>query len=267
VIDPASQTVYLDAAVEQAAGPRHLVFALSLKDGSTVPGWPVDVGQALAQSDRDFTPRDQNQRGALTIFNGKVYVPYGGHYGDCGEYRGVVVGISLANPSNVASWATRARGGGIWAPGGISSDGTSLYAATGNTFGASSFSDGEMVARLAPDLRRSEDRRDFFAPADWRALDASDVDLGGTNPVPLDVPQTNGSQALMLALGKDGKAYLLDRKNLGGIGGQLAVDTVSRRSINYRPRGLSRRGRRVRRVSRGRHSMPAVAARRRPGRA
>ena len=235
VIDATKQVVYLDAAVEGESGPRHLVFALSLKDGSSLPGWPVDAGDALARSRRNFTPRDQNQRGALAIFDGRVYVPFGGHFGDCGEYRGVIIGISLADSTNVTNWATRARGGGVWAPGGLSSDGTSLYAATGNTFGATSFSDGEMVARLAPDLHRSDDKRDFFAPLDWEALDARDVDLGGTNPLPIDVPRPDGAQPLMLALGKDGKAYLLDRQSLGGIGGQLVVDAVSLRSIITAP--------------------------------
>jgi outer membrane protein assembly factor BamB len=235
VIDATKQVVYLDAAVEEESGPRHLVFALSLKDGSSLSGWPVNVGEALARVHQNFTPRDQNQRGALAIFDGRVYVPFGGHFGDCGEYRGVIVGISLADPTSVTSWATRARGGGVWAPGGITSDGMSLYAATGNTFGAANFSDGEMVMRLAPDLHRSDDKRDFFAPSDWRALDASDVDLGGTSPLPLDVPRENGTRPLMLALGKDGKAYLLDRESLGGIGGQLAVDTVSSRSIITAP--------------------------------
>ena len=125
VIEATKQVVYLDAAVEGESGPRHLVFALSLKDGSLLPGWPVDVGEALAGSHRNFTPGDQNQRGALTIFDGRVYVPFGGHFGDCGEYRGVIVGISLADPTSVTSWATRARGGGVWAPGGITSDGMS----------------------------------------------------------------------------------------------------------------------------------------------
>jgi hypothetical protein len=235
VIDTATQAVYLDAAVEEESGPRHRVFALSLKDGSTLPGWPVDVGEALARDGRHFTPRDQNQRGALTIFEDRVYVPFGGHYGDCGEYHGTVVGISLADPTNVASWATRARGGGIWAPAGLSADGSSLYAATGNTFGATTFGDGEMIVRLAADLHRSEDKHDFFAPSDWHQLDAGDVDLGGTGPLPLDVPQQNDVQSLILGLGKDGKAYLLDRKNLGGIGGELAVDTVSSRYIITAP--------------------------------
>ncbi len=81
-------------------------------------------------------PRDQNQRGALLILDGRLYVPYGGHFGDCGDYYGWVVGISLRNPRVVVSWRTRARGGGIWAPGGITSDGPSLFVVTGNTLGA-----------------------------------------------------------------------------------------------------------------------------------
>jgi len=39
----------------------------------------------------------------------------------------------------------------------------------------------------------------------------------------------------MLALGKDRKAYLLDRSNLGGIGGQLAADTVAKLRIITSP--------------------------------
>ena len=128
-------------------------------------------------------------------------------------------------PSRGPSGAGRHAGavGGIWAPGGISTDVESLFVATGNTLGAETWSDGEAVLRLAPDLHRSYDKKDFFAPSDWQALDALDADLGGTNPLPLDIPTQNGNQALILALGKDGKAYLLDRHNLGGIGGSLAV--------------------------------------------
>jgi hypothetical protein len=190
-----------------------------------LPGWPVDIADSL--KGKDFAPREQNQRGALAILGGTLYVPFGGHTGDCGRYHGFVVGISLSDPRTVTSWATRARGGGIWAPGGVSTDGKSLFVATGNTFDARVWSDGEAVIRLAPDLHRSDDKKDFFTPSDWQALDARDADLGGTNPLPLDVPAQSGAQALILALGKDGKAYLLDRDDLGGIGGSLAVQTVA----------------------------------------
>ncbi|HZU90892.1 MAG TPA: hypothetical protein VE993_16700, partial [Stellaceae bacterium] len=62
-----------------------------------------------------------------------------------------------------------------------------------------------------------------------------DLDLGGSNPLPLDVPSGNGAQALILALGKDRRAYLLDRDDLGGIGGALAVATVARQRIITAP--------------------------------
>jgi hypothetical protein len=55
--------------------------------------------------------------------------------------------------------------------------------------------------------------------------------LGATNPVPIDVPTRTDVQPLVLALGKDRRAYLLDRNNLGGIGRQLISETVSERSI------------------------------------
>jgi hypothetical protein len=235
VIDEATQVVYLAAMVGDASGAHHRVFALSLKDGAPLPGWPIDVAEALAARGQHFNSRFQNQRGALAILGGRVYVPYGGHYGDCGDYHGWVLGISLRDPRDIVSWSTRGRGGGIWAPGGISSDGRALFVATGNTFGASTWSDGEAVIRLMPDLRHEERPQDYFTPWDWRALDERDADLGGTNPLPLEVPSNAGPKLLVLALGKDARAYLLDGNNLGGIGGSLISKTASTRSIRTAP--------------------------------
>ena len=240
VIDEATQAVYLDAMTGDASGAHHRVFSLSLKDGAPPPGWPIDVAEALAAHGRHFNTRVQNQRSALAVLDGRVYVPYGGHYGDCGDYHGWVIGISVRDPRDIVSWSTRGRGGGIWAPGGISSDGRALFVATGNTIGASAWSDGEAVIRLMPDLRHEERPQDFFTPSDWRALDERDADLGGSNPlllkVPLgEVPSSAGSKPLVLALGKDARAYLLDGNNLGGIGGSLASETVSTRPIRTAP--------------------------------
>jgi outer membrane protein assembly factor BamB len=227
IIDRRSQALYLDAMVAEASGAHHLIYGLSLGDGAVLPGWPVDVGAALAARGEHFNAPDQNQRGALTILGGRVFVPYGGHYGDCGDYHGWIVGINLLNPSDIVAWSTRARGGGIWAPGGIASDGQSLFFATGNTIGAERWGDGEAVFRLMPDLARTDRARDFFAPSDWRELDESDADLGGTTPVLTIMPTSGGMRELALALGKDQRAYLLDAGNLGGIGGALVSETVS----------------------------------------
>ena len=232
VIDEASGSLYLDAMVADPAGPRHRIFALSLKDGAPLPGWPIDVADALRAKGEAFDPHVQNQRGALLLLNGTLYVPYGGFFGDCGDYHGWVVGVPLGNPQGVSVWRTRGRGGGIWAPGGIASDGQALYVSTGNTLGARDWADGEAVFRLAPDLHHSERSNDFFAATDWRALDSRDADLGGTNPLPLEQP---GGQPVVLALGKDEKAYLLDRYNLGGFGGSQLAERASTYPIRTAP--------------------------------
>lgn len=218
VIDPARASLYLDAMVMRAGEPRHEIYALALADGSVEPGWPVDVATALKGS---FTSSVQNERGALALFAGRVFVPYSGHWGDCGDYHGFVVGVSESDPAKVESFSTRAHGGGVWGQGGVTGDGRSLFVATGNTFGAGGWSDGEAVLRFGPDLARAADSRDYFAPSNWSELDRADQDLGGTAPIPLDVPSAKGVRKLIFAIGKTGEAYLLDRDNLGGIGGAL----------------------------------------------
>ncbi|MGB6490562.1 MAG: hypothetical protein WBF10_03825 [Methylovirgula sp.] len=230
VIDLDSETLFVDAAVTQPSGLRHLIFALALKDGTILPNWPVDVAGELAGKDPPFVASLENQRGALLVAGGTLYVPYGSFF-DCRPYHGTVVGIPLSDPHKVMRWATRAMGGGVWAPGGIASDGTSLFLTTGNTFDATDWADGEAVIRLSFDLRGPPDQGDFFTPTDWRDLDAQDSDLGGIAPLLIDVPDGNGQRPLVLALGKDGKAYLLDRAKLGGVGGELAVAQVSARGI------------------------------------
>jgi hypothetical protein len=121
------------------------------------------------------------------------------------------------------AWSTRGPKGGIWAPGGISADGGFLFVATGNTETGEHWADGEGVFRLVPDLAHSLNPRDFYAPFNWKQLDDEDLDMSGVSPLPLDVAGT----ARLLALGKDGNAYLLNRDYLGGIGGQILTQRVS----------------------------------------
>ncbi|MBV8525573.1 MAG: PQQ-binding-like beta-propeller repeat protein [Acetobacteraceae bacterium] len=224
VIDVQAGALYLDAMVDQHGSPHHLVFGIRLSDGAMLPGWPVDVEAALRDKGIRFSAAVQNQRGALALSGGRLYVPYGGHWGDCGDYHGMVAGFQLDPPGALGAWMTRAPKGGVWAPGGIASDGRSLFVATGNTEGAREWGDGEAIIRIPPDLHHSTSPRDYFTPSNWRELDRSDTDLGGTNPLPIDLP---GTRPLILAMGKDGEAYLLDRENLGGIGHAIAVERAA----------------------------------------
>lgn len=232
IVDVSSRVVYLDAMTTPDGGntKQHLIFALAVDSGDVLSGWPVDVNATAAFNGVAFDSSVQNQRGALQLLDGVLYVPYGGHSGDCGAFHGWVVGVPVADPSAVQAWATRARGGGAWSPSGIATDGTSLYVATGNTFAAVDWSDGEAIIRLHPGPVFSGQPGDFFAPADWAQLDAGDVDIGGTGPVLIDVAGATPSR-LVVALGKNGVAYLIDRDDLGGIGHAVASRHVASNPI------------------------------------
>jgi outer membrane protein assembly factor BamB len=231
VIDAKTGVVYLDALTKTNAGPRHLVTALSLENGAAVPGWPLDVQAELGKRGVTFDSGPQGARSALQFMNGAVYVSYGGRFGDCGDYHGMVVQFQTSRPKLVASWETRAKGGGIWAQGGVASDGQSLFVTTGNTFNAQSFGDGEAIVRLKTGLARSASDADFFTPSNWKTLDDEDADLGGTEALPFDI----GPAKRVIAFGKDGNAYLVNRDHLGGMGGAAAVTKLSHSAIITAP--------------------------------
>lgn len=232
VIDPVSRTIFVDAMTmsHNKITKKHLIFALTLKDGSTLPGWPLDVSASVTFGNKAFNSLVQNQRGALGFVNGTVYVPYGGHYGDCGDYHGWLVGVPAANPGATRAWATGATGGGIWAPSGVASESGSIFIATGNTFEAINWAGGEALLRFSAGPVFSGRTTDYFTPSNWRTLDLGDVDLGGTGPVILDVPGAIPSK-LLIGLGKDGKIYLVNRNNLGGVGKQVAAAKVAKNRI------------------------------------
>jgi hypothetical protein len=230
VIDLATRTLYLDAMVTPDGGTtkQHHVFALSIDDGTTKTGWPVDMGTKAVSGTTTFNAAPQSQRSALAFLNGTLYVSFGGLYGDCGTYHGWLVAISTTNPTQVQAWATAAHGGGSWGMGGVASDGTNVYIATGNTMQTNTWGGGEGVLRFTPGA--SFGTPASWAPTNWLSLDNGDADVGGSGPIIFDVPAATPSH-FALALGKDGNAYLLDRTNLGGVSNALATMHASSSEI------------------------------------
>src|SRR6266481_2114822 len=109
VVDLGSRSLFFDALI--SGNPiKHFIFSLNVDTGVTNAGWPVD----LDATSLTFVSLAQEDRGALALVNGIVYVPYSGYFGDCGTYHGWGVGVHINDPTNVGNWATVAEGGGIW---------------------------------------------------------------------------------------------------------------------------------------------------------
>jgi len=218
VVDLASRALFLDAMSTPDGGTtkKHLIFSLNVDTGHINPGWPVDVEATASYNGINFTAEIQQQRPALGIVGNILYVGYGSMM-DCSLYHGWLVGVPIDNPAAVTAWATSAIGGAIWGVGGVASDGVNPFATTGNTFNTGEiWGGGEAVIRFQPGPIFSGNATDYWTPENWHDLDNGDLDLGGSGPLLVDVPGATPSQ-LVVAMGKDGAGYLLDRSNLGGI--------------------------------------------------
>jgi hypothetical protein len=227
VVDLASRALFLDAFVTDpvSASAKHFIYSINVDTGAVNPGWPVDVDVAATNGSTQFNSYTQGQRGALAVIGSNVYVPYGGLWGDCSNYNGWVVGVPLNNPANVIAWATTANRGGAWGVGGIASDGTDPFIATGNTVGASTWGSGEAIIHLTPGLALTGGALNYWAPTNWSALDQSDLDIGGCGPLLVNVLGATPSN-LVVAFGKDQNVYLVDRDYLGGISPPVNQATV-----------------------------------------
>lgn len=240
IVDLASRALFFNAMITPDGGTtkKHLIFSLNVDTGDINPGWPVDVGATAVYNDTTFTASVQAQRCALGILDNILYVPYGSLV-DCSIYHGWLVGVPIDNPASVTAWATDAIGGGVWATNGVSSDGMNPFVATGNTFSTGgNWGGGEAVIRFQPGPIFSGSPADYWAPVNWLSLDNQDGDLGSSGALLVDVPGATPSR-LVVALGKDGKAYLLNRDNLGGIttpvaSTQASTHFITQAAVTYR---------------------------------
>jgi hypothetical protein len=221
VLDPGAGTLYV-VGLTTPDGGRTKIYkaaALDLKSGAMRPGWPVEIAPPASSGFR-FDAGVQQQRSALTLVHGVLYVPFGGYFGDCGDYHGWVVGVPTSAPRTQESYATpTGRMGAIWATGGLAADSAgALYAATGNSDSTGKVDFGDSVIRLRTSpLRFSGSTRDYFTPSNFVSLNDTDTDLGSTAPLVLPDQSGSATPHLLFIAGKQGVGYLIDRDNMGGL--------------------------------------------------
>jgi outer membrane protein assembly factor BamB len=209
VYDATTNHVFLVA--EHGGSVRHELYALDATSGRVAWSKSVDLPGVSA--------RDMQQRGALAIAGNRVWVSYGAQAGDCGDYKGRVVGVPLDGGSDVIFYSPPTeRGGGIWNPAGptVTADGHLLVvSANGAAFPGDAYDHTNTVLELDANAKLV----DSFAPADWAANNQGDVGLGSQGVALI------GTKWAVLG-GKSGPVYVLRQGDLGGIGGQVGVQDI-----------------------------------------
>jgi hypothetical protein len=247
VIDRAEGVAYFFAKsyITGATGPvRFQMHGINVATGQEKAGFPVTIaGSASNEPSLAFEPRQHHQRSALLLQNGVVYASFGSHC-DLDPYQGWIVAVGT-NGAIRSLWTTqsgpnRGTGAAIWqSGGGLVSDGPGrIFFATGNGGAVVGPIGGKTPPRvLAEALVRVNvqgdgtlEATDFFSPSNAKSrLDPADADFGSGGPtaLPSSLFGTAGHPNLLVAVGKEGFVYLLDRDNLGGIGnGRGGSDNV-----------------------------------------
>ncbi len=218
------------------------IYVYGTGDGSVTDPYN-GTGKQVVQ----FNALTENQRAALTLVNNTVYVAWASH-GDNGPYHGWVAAWSVANVTTsgftltgVLNTSPNDGEAGIWQGGSglvFEPNGSAFYFLTGNGTGGAP-TDGsnglptdadynEALVKAQADPTTSPTNQNpngwglkivsSFTPYNVAALDGADSDFGSGAPILLPNPVTINGVAtnLIVAGGKDGRLFVLNRNNLGG---------------------------------------------------
>ncbi len=239
VIDTARSALYVVSRDLNSANKyEQYLHALDLATGAEKPNSPVLItatykgsGAGSAGGTITFDAQKHNQRPALLLHNGVVYICWASHC-DWGPYHGWVMGYDAAKLTQKYVYNNTPMGynGGIWMSGSgptVDANGF-LYLSTGNgSVGAANdpnnaINRGESLLKLNSAL----ELQDFFTPKNYSYLEQNDLDYGVGGV--LLIPNTT----LILSGSKEGKLYVTDTKNLGkyspdneGVVQELAANT------------------------------------------
>ena len=226
VIDPVSGTLYVVVRTKENGSTYvQRLRALDVATGLERTNSPIIItatypgnGDGSVGGVLTFDPQKNNQRPALALVNGILYIGFSSHC-DWGPYHGWLIGYNAQTLARTTIYNTtpNAGDGGIWQSGNApASDAAgNLYFEVGNaTFDPPNNDYGDSVLKLT--TTNGLQLVDYFTPYNQANLNNGDTDLGSAGAVVL--PDSLGSAAhphLLMAGGKQGSLYLLDRNNLG----------------------------------------------------
>jgi hypothetical protein len=251
VIDPNTGTLYVVAITKEilngATNFFNRLHALDVATGSEKFGGPVVIeGSVRGVGDGNdgagnvpFVQLKHHQRSSLLLENGKVIIPFTGHF-DYPPYHGWVFAYDAYTLAQTGIWNANPNGsdGGFWQSGcGPAADPAgNIYLESGNgNWDATNGNFGDSVLKLS--TTNGLALADWFTPYNQLDLNLRDVDVGSAGQIVL--PDSAGSAAhrhLLLAGSKAGTIYLLDRDNMGHF--NPAGDTQIVQSLGGAVRGM-----------------------------
>jgi hypothetical protein len=277
VIDPASGTLYVvsrtkevrQSGTSQSTHYVQTLHALDIASGAEKFGGPVIIGAQSAsvrgtgqvEESRSilqypgrgcagdtiidgrvvFNAFTQNQRPALVLSRGVVYVAWASH-ADHLPVHGWIAGFNAADLSlqSVVNLSPDGSLSTVWMCGaGPAVDAAgNLYVVTGNgTFDANAGGRdyGESIVKLSPRTMGTHPWEnlvvfDYFTPGNFQTLNDHDLDLGSGGPLILSgLPGLHRNE--LIAAGKEGTVYVVDCDDLGhcvrpGMGPDRAIEVI-----------------------------------------
>jgi hypothetical protein len=227
VIDPATSTMYLVAKTQEVTGGvTSYVFrlhALDITTGAEKFGGPVIINPSVMNGNTKITlnTKVDMQRPALLESNGSIFITFGSNGCDRNAHGWLVAfnATTLQQQAVFNSSPAKQWGSSIWMSGvgpALDADGN-IYVITANgTYdinqGGSDW--GDTVLKFTFD-GSSLNVDDWFTPSNQQTLAQNDLDFGSGGPVLLP-DQSSGPQHLLVATGKYGTIYLINRDNMGG---------------------------------------------------
>ena len=233
VIDINTGSLFVVAKTKENGTYVQRLHALNILTGNEQTGSPVAInasvtgnGNGSSGGKLSFSTLWQNNRTALGLFNGNIYIAFGSH-GDDGPWHGWVIVYNETTLKQTAAICTspNGNGDGIWMSGaGLPID---TVAANGRAFLVTGNGDYTSYPPLSNNVDYGDSivrydlssggfsPTDAFTPFNQSGLSGSDLDQG-SGGILLLPDQAGANPHLLIQIGKEGRILVLNRDKLNG---------------------------------------------------
>jgi hypothetical protein len=221
VIDPTKNAIYIEAITKENGNYVHRLHALDLGTGAELFGGPTVIAASVVINGETypFVDKYQQARPGLLLQDGIVYIGYGGPGCNIKSEKGWIMAYDGSTLQQVGAFnaSPNVDASAVWLSGaGIAGDGNgNIYVSTGDGLfdGPGGTHYGDSVLKLTQG-NGVLNLTDSFTPYNQEYFRDHDLDVS-SGLVQILPQQPDGSQ-FILAIDKNGTAYLLNQNDLGG---------------------------------------------------